>query len=79
MAQRITEVPDTYISSTWRKIITDIKTRFGKLEATVGPYTVSNYTETRTLDMGVATAADIGNFVATLVSDLQNAGRLSKG
>jgi len=34
-------------------------------------YTVENYTTTRTLDAGTATATDIANVLATLIADLQ--------
>lgn len=79
MAARITDVPATYDPPIWRQIMRDLVARFGKLESAVGTYTVTNFTPTRSLDMSVATSADIGNFLATLVSDLQNAGRLGGG
>lgn len=79
MAKRIADVPSDYDSRTFRQIIRDINTRFAALEAAVSVYTVSNYIETRSLDMGTATATDIGNFLATLVNDMQNAGRLGRG
>lgn len=41
-------------------------------------YTVSNYTETRTLNAGTATATDVANFVATFVQDLIDAGLIRK-
>jgi hypothetical protein len=75
---RITEVPDPYDARRWRLIVKDIENRFAKVEQMAGPYTISNFTPTRTLNMGTATATDIGNFLATLVSDLQAIGRLSK-
>lgn len=75
---RITNVPDIYNASAWRTIMRDLDRRFQALERLVGPYTVENFTPTRTLDMSTAAAADIGNFLATLVNDLQQAGRLSK-
>lgn len=37
-------------------------------------FTVSNYTETRTLDAGTATAADIANVLATFIGDLKKRG-----
>ncbi len=37
-------------------------------------FTVSNYTETRTLDAGTATATDIANVLATLIDDLKKRG-----
>lgn len=79
MASRITDVPDQYDAPTWRNIMRDLVARLAKLGSSVGQYTVTGYTETRTLDMGSATATDIGNFVATMVSDLQKAGRLGGG
>lgn len=79
MAPRTTNVPDGYDAATWRQIMRDLETRFGKLERAVSTYTVSNFTPTRTLDMGTATADDIGNFLCTLVQDLQKAGRLGGG
>lgn len=78
MARRITDVPATYDVELWRQIMRDFDSRFRDLERTVGTYTVSNYTPTRTLNMGTATATDIGNFLCTLVADLQGAGRLGK-
>jgi hypothetical protein len=37
-------------------------------------FTVSNFTVTRTLNAGTATTADIANFLATLIDDLQKRG-----
>lgn len=74
---RLTNIPDKYDAGTFRTLVRDIESRLRRLEELVGPYTVSNYVETRTLDMGTAGAVDIGNFLATLVSDLQKAGRLA--
>lgn len=37
-------------------------------------YTVSNYTETRTLNAGTATASDIANVLATFLDDLKRRG-----
>ncbi|MBW3099192.1 hypothetical protein [Pseudohoeflea coraliihabitans] len=37
-------------------------------------YTLSNFTETRTLDASTATASDIANVLATLLWDMQNRG-----
>lgn len=76
MAERITNVPEQYDPRSWRQIMRDLGQRFAKLERTAGPYVLSNITPTRTLDMGTATATEIGNFVATLVQDLQSIGRL---
>jgi hypothetical protein len=62
----------------YRQIMRDIASRVAALEKTVGPYVVENFTPTRTLDMATAGAPQIGNFIATLVSDLQAVGRISK-
>lgn len=37
-------------------------------------FTIENYTETRTLDVGSATTTDLMNFVATLILDLRRGG-----
>jgi hypothetical protein len=37
-------------------------------------FTIANYTETRTLDVGTATLTDLLNVVATLILDLQRGG-----
>jgi hypothetical protein len=79
MAQkRLTDIPDPYDARTFRRFSQDIDARFRALEASVSVYTVTNFTPTRTLDMATAGAPQIGNFLATLVSDLQSAGRLGK-
>ncbi len=78
MAIKISDVPEFYDPSKWRKIIQDITNRFRAVEASVGTYSVSNFTPTRTLNMGTATATDIGNFLATLVNDLQTVDKLGK-
>ncbi len=73
---RISDVPDTYDARQMRQIVRDIEKRFLALEAAVSTYTVSNFTPTRTLNMATAGAPEIGNFLATLVSDMKKAGRL---
>ncbi len=78
MALKISTVPDQYSPTAWRQIVRDVDARFRALEAATGKYTVSNFTPTRTLDASTATLADVANFVATLVSDMQGAGRLGK-
>lgn len=37
-------------------------------------FTVSNFTETRTLNAGTATASDVANVLATFISDLKKRG-----
>lgn len=44
------------------------------LSQAAADFTITNYTETRTLDAGSATLADVRNFVCTLVLDLKNSG-----
>lgn len=74
--RRIGNVPDMYDAANFRKIIGDIDKRFQDVERKTGTYDVSNFVPTRSLDMATATPTDIGNFLATLVEDLQGAGRL---
>lgn len=76
MTRRVTNIPLSYDAQAFRQIIRDIEARLAVLERSVSVYQVSNFAVTRSLDMATATSADIGNFVATLVSDLQQAGRL---
>lgn len=40
----------------------------------VKDFTVTNYTATRTLNAGTATATDIANVLCTLINDLQKRG-----
>lgn len=78
MAIKISDVPAEYSPQRWRQIVRDIDSRFAKLEAAAGTYAVSNFTPTRTLNAGTATLVQLANFVATLVSDLQQVGRLGE-
>lgn len=41
-----------------------------------GPYVVSNYTESRTLNGGTATLGEVRNFICTLVNDLISHGAI---
>lgn len=75
---RLTDIPNQYNARAFRAFSQDITARFAKLESAVSVYNVTNFVVTRDLDMATATVTDIGNFLATLVSDLQNAGRLGK-
>lgn len=45
------------------------------VEAVLSEFTVSNITETRTLDASAATLDDLRNFVATMVDDIQKRGQ----
>jgi len=78
MAGRLPDIPDQYDSKSFRRFVQDIEKRLTSLGAAVGVYSVTNYVETRTLDAGAATTTDVANFVATLVADLQAAGKLGK-
>ena len=42
--------------------------------AVAADFSVSNHTETRTLDAATATLADVTNVLCTLIEDLQNRG-----
>lgn len=37
-------------------------------------FSITNYTETRSLNAGTATATDVANVLCTLIRDLQNGG-----
>jgi hypothetical protein len=53
---------------------------FEDIEALVDDYTISGaYTETRTLTPSTAAAADIANFLATFITDLQKRGQHRTG
>ena len=41
------------------------------LRQVLSGFRVSNYTETRTLNPSTATTADVANFIATIVADVQ--------
>lgn len=43
-------------------------------EAVADAYAPSNYTATRTLDAGTATATDVANVICTFLDDLKNRG-----
>lgn len=44
----------------------------GNPVAQPGPYTITNYTPTRSLDASTATLANVADFLCTLVEDLQS-------
>lgn len=44
------------------------------LSAVAGDFTVTNFTETRTLDAGTATLADVTNVLCTFIQDIRNRG-----
>lgn len=41
-------------------------------------FTVTNVTETRTLDASTATVTDVANFLGTLIQDMSKGGRISQ-
>lgn len=41
-------------------------------------FTVTNVTETRTLDASTATVTDVANFLGTLIQDMRNGGKFSQ-
>ena len=47
---------------------------YDDLVAVANDFTVSNYTETRTLDAATATLADVTDVLCTFIQDLQNRG-----
>ena len=44
------------------------------LSAVAGDFTVTNFTETRTLDAGTATLADVADVLCTFIQDIRNRG-----
>lgn len=44
------------------------------LSAVANDFTVTNFTETRTLNAGTASLADVANVLCTFIRDLQNRG-----
>jgi hypothetical protein len=61
-----------------RQLIEVLENRLTEIEQPISQkaYSVSNFTEKRTLDAGSATATDVANFLATLTQDLIDRGDL---
>ena len=61
-----------------RELVDILENRIGQIEQPISDkaYSVSNFTEKRTLDAGSATATDVANFLATLTQDLIDRGDL---
>lgn len=73
---RATDLPQEYDPQTMRRVVSDLEARIDNVSKAVGVYTVSNFARVTSLNMATATATDIGNFLCTLVQDLQKARRL---
>lgn len=69
-------LPPAEWSKEWAQQLVRVLERRADLEKVplIAGYSVTNYTETRTLDAGAASATDVANFVATIVADLIEAG-----
>lgn len=76
---RLGDAPASY-SREWAQHLARALVQRAELERTpmIAGYSVSNYTETRSLNAGTATATDVANFVATLVDDLISAGLIGE-
>ena len=57
-----------------RRIVELENKEFESVETIFDGFTVTNVTETRTLDAATATLADLRNFVGTLVQDVKRRG-----
>lgn len=68
-------VPEQYDKNWMSNVVLQIQQAVTDLSTPVaGGYTVTNGTTTRTLDPTTATAADVGQVLATLIDDLQTKG-----
>lgn len=78
MKRHTVKVPATYEPRAFQNIVRDLEGRLERLEAPVKTYTITNGVESRSLDVGAATLAQVRAFVGTLIADLQDAGKLGK-
>lgn len=79
MAKRPISIPKTYDPVTISNIVHDFENRLNAVESPVKTYEITNEgAAVRTLDVTAATLADLKDFVASLVKDLQAAGKLGK-
>lgn len=79
MAKRQIFAPKAYDKKTFSNILHDLENRLTALESSVKTYTITNAgSDVRSLDVTAATLTDVKNFLATLVKDLQDAGKLGK-
>lgn len=76
---RTTDIPLQYDPQTMRRVVSDLERQIDTVGKAVGAYTVTGFTRVTSLDMATATVTDIGNFLCTLVQDLQKARRLGGG
>lgn len=76
---RTNDVPQEYDPQVFRGIMSDYDRQLDSLSRVVGRYSITGFTRTTTLDMGTATATDIGNFLCTVIEDMQKAKRLGGG
>ena len=76
LATQIPQSPRAYNAQDFDYILETIEHRLTDLERSVNTYSVTGTATLRTLNVGTATLADVGNFLATLVADLKTQGRL---
>ena len=76
---RLGTVPEKYDQRTFGNILEKVENRLNRLENPVRSYEVTGLgADVRSIDVSTATLADVADFVATLVMDLQAAGKLGK-
>lgn len=79
MAKRPIITPKTYDPTTFSNIFHDLENRLISLESPVKTYDVTNAgAAVRSLDVTTATLSDVKDFLATLIKDLQAAGKIGK-
>lgn len=80
MGARIPKVPEVYDKNQFIRMMATIENRFAALEAVSTPtvFTIQNGATRTTLDVSTATLAQLREFVGTLVTEMQKAGKLGK-
>lgn len=79
MGKRPVSIPRDYDPVTFSNIVHDFENRLIALESPVKTYAITNAgSSVRSLDVTAATLADVKDFLASLVKDLQAAGKLGK-
>ena len=70
--------PKIYNQADYKLILDEIDTRLKGLERAINaiPFVVTGATGRRQLDVDTATAQEVADFVATLISDLRKTGRV---
>lgn len=79
MAGRLPLVPKDYDKRQFAGILQKLENRLARLEVgTPTVFTITNGSNSVTLDVAAATLAELRAFVGTLVTEMQKAGKLGK-